>query len=294
MRGPLAGMPNEAGKENEMNENSNTKQYDISADEEQTMRERAEALVSGAADDFQSAYHLIGAAVRIALKKPHKGIDTQRIARLMADRDDALALSKRLGAIADFADGAWEMYSAVMRMYRGCEFGIDVWNVAQGAKDADALLLDLGVSTVTGADDDTGEEFTVYDAKTFSVRSLLVHVIELRRFLARQYDKLDPAAPACFDLARAKAVRAELMGVANHMAEYTPERLGMSEGAYAMRLAQIAIGIEATGIVKDCAEAAVSAKDCGSAWRMDCASDDVRSAKIAILDALYACPAELA
>ena len=276
-----------------MNEN-NTKQYGISTDEEQAMRERAEALVSGAADDFQSAYHLIGAAVRIALQKPHKSVDTRRIARLMADRDDALALSKRLGAVADFADGAWEMYSAVMHMYRDCDFGIDVWNITQGAKDADALMLDLGVATVTGADDDTGEEFTVYDAQTFSVCGLLAHVIELRRFLAHQYDKLDPAAPACFDRARAKAVWTELMGVVNRMAEYTPDKLGMSEGAYAVKLAQIAIGIEAAGIIQTRAEAAVSAKDCDSAWRLDCASDEVRSAKIAILDALYACPAELA
>ena len=117
--------------------------------------------VEGATDDFHNAYELLDSTVGLIKSEKMDDYVQYLVEKLSADCHDALALSKHLEAIADFSDTTEKAVSALYALICKGEFGIDCWNIMQGAVDAVNALDERGVGIIKVTDQDTGDEHIV-------------------------------------------------------------------------------------------------------------------------------------
>lgn len=249
--------------------------------------------IEGAADDFRNAYDLIHSTVGL-IKHEKMDDPTRRLVNMLsADRDDALALSRHLEAIADFSDTTEQAISAVYRLIRKSEFGIDCWNVIQGVTDAGDALDERGIGLIKATDPDTGDERIVYCAAERSPRTMFAHVTALRYRMAHQIGAVDPAGPLSADLARFRIERTKMLNTYNALLEYVPDDIGISEHEYTTGLTALAVSIQALSILIAHGEGIAHADGADDPWRTYCESAEAREAKTAILSAYAFCPIDI-
>lgn len=249
--------------------------------------------IEGAAGDFYSAYDLLHSTVGL-IKREKMGDPARRLVNILsADRDDALALSKHLGAIADFSDTTEQAISAVYSLIRKDEFGIDCWNVIQGVTDAVDALEERGVGCIEAHDEDTGDERIVYCAAECSLRTMFAHVTALRYRMAHQIGVVDPAGPLNADLARFRIERTKMLSTYNALLEYAPDDIGVSAHEYAKGLTALTVSIQALSILIAHGDGIAHIDSTDTLWRTYCDGAEAREAKAVILSAYALCPIDI-
>lgn len=249
--------------------------------------------IEGAADDFRSAYDLLNSTV--GLIKHEKMDDPMRylVDMLKADREDAITLSKRLEAIADFSDTTEQAIDAVYDLICKGEFGIDYWNVCQGVIDAVDALDERGIDIIKAEDPDTGDERTVYCAAEYSPRTMFAHATALRYRMAHQIGAVDPAGPLYADLKRFHTERTNMLSAYNALIEYAPEDLNISEHEYTIGLIALTAALQALNLLISRGEMLGASESADKLWRTYGESAEAREAKIAIISAYALCPIDI-
>lgn len=247
-----------------------------------------ERIESGA-NDFRAAGAQISAALELARRSSHP--DQHTITVLTADLHDAQRLARRLETIAEFADSTEQILEAMAHLVRTENFGIDCWNVMHGADDAAMLLDALDISCVVANAD--GAEATIYDAKTYELRTMFAHVIALRYYLAHQLGAVDPAGPLSADLARFRTERTAMLSTYNALLEYAPNDLRISDSAYNRTLTALNVAINALGILIAQGETLAHESSADETWRTYCDGDEAVAAKTAVLSAYTICPIDI-
>lgn len=249
--------------------------------------------IEGAADDFRSAYDLLNSTVGLIRHEKMDNPTRYIVDMLSADRDDALALSKRLEAIADFSDTTEQAISAVYGLIRKGEFGIDCWNVLQEGTDAVDALDERGIDIIKAEEPDTGDERTVYCAAEYSPRTMFAHATALRYHMAHQIGAVDPAGPLYADLKRFHAERTNMLSTYNALMEYAPEDLHISAQEYTIGLIALTAALYALNLLIASGESLGSSESANKLWRTYCDGTEAREAKTAILSAYVHCPIDI-
>lgn len=249
--------------------------------------------INGASEDLYSAYTLLDATVKLLVRETKDTHDLYLLDVLSADRNGALALSKRLSAIADFADTTEKAYSALYCLVCEGTLGIGAWNAMCGVVDAVDALDERGVGSISAKDADTGDERIIYCAATCSPREMFAHVTELRYHMAHQLGAVDPAGPLCADLARFRTERTAMLSTYNALLEYAPNDLRISESAYDRALTALNMATSVLGILIAQGEALAHEDSAEEKWRAYCDGAEATAAKTAVLSAYMFCPIDI-
>lgn len=268
--------------------NTTTRTSDIARTEQtyQTLIGQIEC----AADDFRAAGAQISAALEIARRNPANY--AQSIGTLTENMHDARALTARMESIAEFANGTEQAIASLAHLIRTEGFGIRCENVMRGADEAAELLNALGFSRVVASTGDR-DEATIYNAHTYTQRTMFAHVIALRYRMARQIGVVDPAGPLSADLVRFRIERTEMLSTYNALLEYAPNDIGASAQEYATGLTALAVDIQALSILIAHGDGIAHADGADDLWRTYCDSEEAREAKIAIISAYALCPIDI-
>lgn len=249
--------------------------------------------IEDASGDFRNAYDLLDSTIGLIKREKMDDYALCLADKLSADRDDALALSKHLGAIADFSDTTEKAISAVYGLIRKGTFGIDCWNILQGVVDAIDALDERGVGVIKATDPDTGDEHTVYCAAECSPRTMFAHVTALRYYMAHQLGAVDPAGPLCRELKILSAERTEMLSAYNALLECAPNDIEVSAHEYTIGLIALAAALQALNLLIARGEALGASESANKLWRTYCDSAEAREAKVAVISALWLCPIDI-
>lgn len=272
---------------------TNTTARTTDTERSEQARKKLLERIEGASNDLYSAYEILDATVKLLMRETKSTHDLYLLDVLSADRNGALALSKRLGAIADFSDTTEKMYSALYCLVRNGALGIGAWNAMCAVVDAVDALDERDVGSISATDADTGDERTIYSAATCSPQDMFAHVTELRYHLAHHLGAVDPAGPLCADLARFRTERTGMLSTYNALLEYAPNDLRISDGEYNRALTALNMAVTALGILIAQGETLAHADSADEAWHAYCDSAEAVDAKTAILSAYVFCPIDV-
>lgn len=256
-------------------------------------RKRLLERIDGASEDLYSAYTLLDATVKLLMREAKNAHDLYLLDTLSADRNGALALSRRLSAIADFADTTEKMYDALYCLVREGTLGIGAWNTMCAVVDAIDALDERGVGSISATDADTGDERIIYCAATCSPREMFAHVTELRYHMAHQLGAVDPAGPLSADVQRFRTERTAMLSTYNALLEYAPNDLRISESTYNRALTALNMATSALGILIAHGETMAHTDSADEAWRAYCNGEEAVAAKTAVLSAYTICPIDI-
>lgn len=256
-------------------------------------RKRLLERIEGASEDLYSAYTLLDATVKLLMREAKNAHDLYLLDTLSADRNGALALSRRLSAIADFADTTEKMYDALYCLVRNGALGIGAWNAMCAVVDAVDALDERGVGSISAKDADTGDERTIYSAATCSPREMFVHVTALRYHMAHQPGAVDPAGPLSADVQRFRTERTAMLRTYNALLEYAPNDLRISDSEYNRALTALNAAVTALGILIGQGETLAHEDSAEEKWRAYCDGAEATAAKTAVLSAYMFCPIDI-
>lgn len=272
---------------------TNTTTHATDAERSEQARKKLLERIEGASSDLYSAYELLDATVKLLMREAKSTHDLYLLDTLSADRNGALALSKRLSAIVDFADTTEKMYSALYCLVRNGTLGIGAGNAMCAVVDAIDALDERGVGSIRATDADTGDERIIYSAATCSPREMFAHVTELRYHMAHQLGAVDPAGPPSADMARFRTERTAMLSTYNALLEYAPNDLRISDSAYDRALTALNMAISALGILIARGDSLAHEDSAEEAWRAYCNGDEAVAAKTAVLSAYALCPIDV-
>lgn len=254
--------------------------------------ERYKTMILAAASDFRKAYGIIGAALELAKEKPEI---SGNMDALKAEAQNAYGLSKHLESIADFSDSVWSATCSITRMYKNNSFCENLWQIEKSVEEATDILIELGVRSVSEANEDADEETVLWDDKKDTPRDVFAHVLHLRRHMAQQSRVIDPAGSLCSDMDRLYKLRQQMINAFNFMIEPDIDAKGleMSENDYNKCLPALSVAIQAASILIENGNQAFCAPDCGKAWGNYCRTDEARDANTAICIAMDICSLNL-
>ena len=253
-------------------------------------RQTLNGQIERTANDFRAAGAQISAALEIARRNPNTC--AQSIGALAASMHDAQILTARMESIAGVADSTEQAIEALVHLIRTEGFGIRCESVMRGADEAAELLNALGFSCVVARTGD-GDEAVIYNARTYTQRTMFAHVTALRYRIAHQLGAVDPAGPLSADLKRLRAERTEMLSTYNALLEYAPDDIGASAQEYATGLTALAVAIQALSILIAHGDGIAHADGADDLWRTYCDGTEVREAKTAILSAYVLCPIDI-